>query len=352
MLFLIFSPRSSFHTLVAALLLVPLLGCGATIGSLITPPAAGPSNPVAAVKSGPQLGYIWSDAARTLRPVLGIAGSAQLGQSLVAENVYVAAAASNLSGLALLQESDGALDLMALPAGQPVRLAASLTPGATLRFAPSGLCAIAFLPGEKTLTLLTDLLTSPKAVTVALPQSLSDAAASDAGSVAAALPDTAATTVRTISPSGASYLVATVTAMGGITFAGTGENLLVADAAANTLTLVRASTSTPSAALLPSGSFLKSPQGLGASYDGHWAVLTNAADSNIVLVDLTAQLAPQRFSCDCRPSMVAPLSGAGVFRITGADTGPAWIFEAAATTPRVLFIPASPSAAAAKAGSH
>ena len=351
MLFLSLSPRS-FHSLVAALLLVPLVGCGGTIESLITPPAASPSSPVAAVKSGPQLGYIWSDAAHTLRPVLGIAGSAQLGQSLIAENVYVAAAGSNLSGLALLQESDGVLDLMTLPSGQPLRLSASLTPGATLRFAPSGLCAIAFLPGQDTLILLTNLLASPKAATLTLPQPLSDAAVSDAGSVAAALPNTAATDIRTVSPGGTSNLIATVTTLGGITFAGTGESLLVTDAAANTLTLIRASTSAPSATLLRSDSLLKSPQGLGASHDGRWAILANSADPSIVLVDLTAQLAPRRLACDCQPSLVAPLSGAGVFRITKADTCPVWIFDAAATTPRVLFIPASSTAAASKAGSH
>ena len=138
---LCFVPRPLARCILLSPLLALLAGCGSSVQSLATP-ATSPVNPPAAVKSGPQLGYIWSDHAHTLRPVLGIPGSTQLGESVVTEGLYTAAAASNLSSLALLQESDGSLDLMTLPSGQPARLSASATPGATLRFAPSGLAAI------------------------------------------------------------------------------------------------------------------------------------------------------------------------------------------------------------------
>ena len=333
-------------------LLVSLAGCGGAIQSLVPPAATSPVSSPAAVKSGPQLGYVWSERARTLRPVLGIAGSAQLGQTLVDGDVYTAGAASNLSGLALLEESDGTLDLMALPGGQPARLNATAAPGASLRFAPSGLAAVAFVPGTNTVTLLTGLPTSPKSATITLGQPISDAAVSDAGSIAAASVAAGSTTVRTVTAAGVTHVAATIGALGGLAFAGSGEDLVVADATANTVTLVHASTSAPSPLLLPDAGLLKTPVALGTSRDGRWAVVANGAEPSVVRIDVTARTAPQRFLCDCQPALVAPLSGTGVFRLTSADSGPAWIFDAAASTPRVLFIPASASALPTKAGGN
>ena len=50
-------------------------------------------------------------------------------------------------------------------------------------------------------------------------------------------------------------------------------------------------------------------------------------------IDLTAQTAPQSFTCSCQPALVAQLSGTGVFRVTSADSGPAWMVDASASTP-------------------
>ena len=100
--------------------LVPLVGCGSgVVGSPVTTSTTTPTTIPSAVKSGPQLGYIWSDKTKTLRPVLGIPGSSQLGESVVPADLYLTAASSAVSNLAILQESDGVLDLMSLPTGSP-----------------------------------------------------------------------------------------------------------------------------------------------------------------------------------------------------------------------------------------
>lgn len=315
--------------------LASLLGCGSALQPLSSTPVATPTPSPAAVQSGPQLGYIWSDTTHTLRPVLGIPGSSQLGQSVIPANLYTAAAASNLTSLALLQEADGTLDLMALPSGQPTHLAAAVPPGAQLRFAPSGLNAIAFVPGTATITLLATLLATPQITTLTLPQPVSDAAVSDAAAIAAALPSATGTSIRTLTPTGTSTRAASVPTLAGLAFAGTTDNLLVATA--DTLTLIHSSTSAPSPTLLPTAGLLKSPLGLGVSHDGRWAILANP--TSVLRIDLTAQTAPRTLPCDCQPTLVAPLSGAAVFRLTSADAGPAWIVDAAAA--RVLFIPSS-----------
>jgi hypothetical protein len=336
--------------LLGAGILLPLTGCGSGIaGSLATTTAAPTTSPApSAVKTGPQLGYIWSDKNHTLRPVLGLPGSSQLGQSVVPADLYVAASSSAVSNLAILQESDGVLDLMTLPSGDPVRLSATLAPNAQIRFAPSGDNAIAFVSGSSSVTLFTTLGSSPKTQSVSFNSGITEAAVSDTGTVASAVQLSSGTTIRTMSLAGASNTAGSVATLGGLSFIGATDNLLFADAAGNSVTMVRNSTTSPAAAVLQSASLLKSPQGVGATHDGHYAVLANTGNTSIVRVDLTSQTAPQSFSCVCQPAFVAQLSGTGVFRVTSADSGPAWMFDASASTPRVLFIPAiNPAATAA-----
>ena len=336
-------PVSATSLLASLALTLPLAGCGSGIAGALPSATKTPTIAPSAVKSGPQLGYIWSEKARTLRPVLGIAGSSQLGQSVVPADLYIAAATSANSSLAILQESDGALDLMTLPTGEPVRLSATLAPTAQIRFSPTGNTAIAFVPGSSSVTLLAALSTTPKSSTVAFNAAVSDAAVSDAGTIASAVPQSSGSSVRTISATGAANTAGSVATLGGLSFVGSSDDLLLADATSNTVTLVRNSASAPAATQLPSASLLKTPQGIGATHDGHYAVLANTGNTSIVRVDLTAQTPAQSFPCNCQPALVAQLSGTGVFRVTGADSGPAWMIDASASTPRVLFIPASSS---------
>ena len=328
-------------TATSACVLSMLTGCGGGIRTALSSTgASSPTTPTAS-NTGPQLGYVWNTRAQTLRPVLGVPGSSYFGQSVVPAEVYINAVTSALSSLALLQENDGSLNLMSLPAGQPARLSATAAAGAQLRLSPSGVNAIVFLPGATQITLLTSLATTPAVSSLSFSSPITDAAVSDNATVAGALAQRGGAVIRTISSTGASVAAGSVTALGGLAFVGSTENLLLADSTQNSLTLVQNSSSIPAPVLLGSASLLKSPQGVAATRDGHWAILSNTGDTNIVRVDLTSQSAPQVFACACQPSTVAPLSGLGVFRVTPAETGPAWIFDAAAATPRVLFIPAS-----------
>jgi len=324
--------------LFSAVILPTLAGCGSgTTGTSLSSPAKTPSQTPSATSLGPQLGYIWSNTAQTLRPVLGVPGSTQLGQSVVSANLYANAAASPISNLAVLQETDGALDLIALPSGTPTRLSAQVAPGAEVRFSPNGANAIAFVPGSTAVALLTSLATTPQAASVTFSAAIAEAAVSDNATIAASLQGGA---IRTISSTGTANQAGTVATLGGLAFLSGSDDLLFADAAANTATIVRNSSSAPSPSIVPSANLLKSPAGAGVTRDGRYVVIANGGDPSIVRLDLTAQTAPQRLPCACQPALVAPMLGTGIFRLTSADTGPNWIIDASATTPRVLFIPA------------
>ena len=127
-----------------------LAACGALAGcgTAVVLPGSGASGVSSAVSNGPQLGYLWDAADQTLRPVLGIPGSSQFGQSVTPAGLYINGAGSARSGLALLQSANGSLSWMALPSGSAQIIAgASISGAAQIAFSPSGTDAIVFTPG-------------------------------------------------------------------------------------------------------------------------------------------------------------------------------------------------------------
>jgi len=308
-------------------------GCGSGIN---LPAGGGGGNPAAtAAPNGPQLGYFWNAADQTLRPILGIPGASQIGQSVVPAGAYVTGAASSAANVAVLQEPDGTLDLMALPSGAPMHVKAATTAGAQIRFSPNGKSAVIFTPGAKSIALLTGLTSSPSISAIASPAAIDEAALADSGSVAIA----ARANIQLLSAAGAVTPLGTVGALGGLAFAGS-DDLLFADASANTLTLVRSAASKPSPTLVPTASLLMSPSALGVSPNGQWVLVANSGETSTVRIDLTGQAPPLRIACSCTPALVAPVAGTANFRITDATGGPIWGVDAGTGTPRSFFIPA------------
>jgi hypothetical protein len=333
-----------------ALCLGSLLGCG------VSQPGSSVSTggPVAST-AGPQLGYIWSPAERSLRPILGIPGASQIGQSVVPVGQYIAA--DTASSVALLQDTSG-YALMALPSGTPLRLDLAALPASStasqLRLSPNGTSAVIFHAGSSTATLITSVSPAGAAganqtSSLSAPGPIVDAAVSDLGSVAALIPRASAgTQITLLGRNGSSSALATLAgSAGSLSFLGASttnpDDLLIADASANTLTLVHAVSTAPSASTVATGTLLKAPAAVSAALNGHWAVVANGGEQSVVSIDLTAQNAPQRVACACQPTLAVPLADNGYFRITGpgavASTDPTWI-AAASPTPRTLFIPA------------
>jgi hypothetical protein len=331
--------RSFSRTLGVALCtatLGALCGCGSGVG---LPASSIPPNTVTPTAStqGPQLGYFWNAADETLRPILGVPGSSQIGQSVVAAGTYIAAAAA--SSTAVLEEPDGSLDVMTLPSGQPVHVGGKVAvAGAQIRFSPGGKSAVVFAVGSGSVSLVTGLPSAPAAMAIAAPVAVQDATVSDAGVLAIAASSTAGVSIQIVSASGAATAVGNAGALGGLSFA-SGDDLLFADAAANTLTLVHNASTKPSPVLVPSAALLMTPAGLGVSQNGQWALVANSGEASAIRIDLTGQNAPLRIACNCTPALVAPLSGIGTFRITAPGAGALWAVDAGVSAPRSFFIP-------------
>jgi hypothetical protein len=327
-----FSVRSAFA--LAASTLVLLAGCGSGIKLA----AGGSSSPVNAVSAGPQLGYAWNAQDQTLRPILGVAGSSLVGQSVVPASAYISAESSSPADLALLIGADQQVYRMALPSGTPAQIGVTAAAGARIRFSPSGTAALLYAPGSLTATILTSLASSTQIRQLSVSAPLLDLAVSDAGTAVALLQSSSGATVSLLGSGGAQPLL-TIGAPGGLSFAGTSENLVVADAAANALTLIRSASSAPAPLQLATAGLLKAPLAVGTSLNGQWVAVANSAESSVVRIDLTGVTAPLRVASPAQPTLVGQLSGNGVFRFNNLSPDPVWIADVTAASPSMLFIP-------------
>ncbi len=336
--------RVSLRTICPVLGIAALSGlCGCSAGFVLLGSGGGTSTPATAISNGPQLGYAWYAQDQTLRPILGVPGSSQFGESVVTAGAYVAGASSSVANLALLVGTDGKVYKMALPNGTPTQVGATVGAGSVVRFSPTGAAAAVYVPGSTAVTLVTGVRTTPvvKQITVVAP--ILEVAASDAGTAVAVLQGSRGASVAVVSGTGARQIAA-VNGDGGIGFAGTGEDLLVADSSANSLTLIKAASTNPAPVLLGTAGLLKTPVAVGASLNGRFAVVANSGESSVVRVDTTGASAAQKVTCPTQPTVVAQLAGNGVFRFNDLGATSVWLADVTAASPSMLFIPALPAA--------
>ena len=321
------------------------LGCGS--GTLQGTSAQSSAVPTASAQ-GPQLGYLWLAADQTLRPILGIAGASQIGQSLVPAGAYVGAASNATANIAVLQDAAGNFDLMRLPSGSPTSLSVKLPTAAAIRISPSATSALLYTPGTSAGTLITSLLSAPQAQTVKFAGPIVDSAVSDTGAIATEYTQGSSLALAVAAISGRSVPMASLGATGGLSFLPNRDDLLFADGAANSATLIRSTTSAPASSLVQTGSLLKSPSSLGVSGSGRWALVVNnsanSATQTLVRIDLNA-LTSVSVACACKPTEASVLTDDGAFRVTNVKSGANWIVDASSATPRMLFIPALPQSA-------
>jgi hypothetical protein len=286
-----------------------------------------------------------------LRPILGVPGSSQTGASVVTPATYVAAASSSAAGIALLIGADQKVYWMGLPNGTPAQVGLtggaglSSGAGAKIRFSPSGVAAVVYVPGSVSATVITGLAANSvsaaqvRQVTVTAP--LLDMAASDGGTVVAVLQSAGGGSLSVLPAGGGQQVLVTLKGAGGLAFVGTGDNLLAVDSVANTLTLVQPVSTAPSVSQLPTANLLKAPVAVGAALGGRWAVVANGGEASVVQVDLTGATAPKRIACPSQPAVAERLAGNGVFRFNEIGAAPTWIADITASNPAMLFIPAS-----------
>ena len=337
-IFIMTGRRASVVSAIALAALV-ITGCGSGVLGGSQPQTI--ATPVASAK-GPQLGYLWVASDKTLRPILGVPGASQIGQSVVPAGVYVAALASATASIAVLQDTDGAFDLMTVPSGSPASLGLTLPAGASIRLSPAATTALVYTPGAASASVITGLLSTPEVHTVSAPGVIADSAVSDSGAASFAYKQGSSFAIGVAALDGRFTPIASVKSVGGLNFLPGRDDLLFADATANTLTLIRTATTAPSISPIQTAQLLKSPLAVGISGSGRWALVANSGSQSLVRVDLTT-LTSTGVSCSCKPTLAATLADDGAFRVTDALTGPNWMIDAASITPRTLFIPALPA---------
>ena len=315
----------------ASAICVALAGCG--VGAVSGPGSA----PLAAVANGPQLGYLWNSADQPLRPVLGVPGSAQIGQAVTPAGMYINGAGSPRSAVALLQSADGSISSMSLPSGTAQTLAgANFRGAAQIAFSPSGTDAILFAPGATSVLLLSGLRGATQVQTLVAPAPLSSAAVSDTAQVVA-VSGSGLLTLALLT--GNRSTLGSLTAFGGASFLPGGDDLLLADSGTGVVTLLRHSSTAPAAQTFTS-SAIQTPLAVAASLDGRWAVVANGGDPSTVRLDLSGATSPLRIACGCQPTQLTPFMGNAVFSLLPLSAVPNWAVDASAATPRTVFIPA------------
>ena len=273
-----------FHEVVYAAIgvvsvgVMALCGCGSGVHGAAS---TGVPASVLTVSAAPKLGYAWNESDKTLRPILGVPGSALFGESVTPAGTYESGAADPTGTFALLLGQSQSIYRMPLPTGSPVLLGAQATGGSKIRLSPQGLAALVFLPGATGGTLLTQLTGTVSAKAVTYGSAIVDAAVSDAGSVAVALQGSGGVAVQVTPATGQPTTMGAIQGFGGMAFIAGTDDLLLADSGANSLKRIHSASTSPSVASLPTSGLLKAPVSVAASRAAHWAVVANGADASV-----------------------------------------------------------------------
>ena len=297
------------------------------------------SKAVPGVPGGAILGYFWSPNDGTLRPLLGVTGSAQVGQSIVASGAYVSGAASIPSGLGLVEDQRGnlfSLNSTFIPSNPDCERASCPVAESS---SPQGADAIIYASGATSLTVISALNSQPETKTIALPSGakLLAAIVSDAGTVLVAT-QTAPVAIDILSSSGALLPLATVAQPGGMSFLPGVENALIADRGKNTLSVLHVSTSLAVHSLSAAG--INLPVAVASSRDSRWAVVANGGDKNILRIDLLNGAAPSIVACSCQATQLSSLAGSASFQLNDLGSGTGFGADLSGSTPQLFFVPA------------
>jgi hypothetical protein len=311
-------------------------GCGGGVNPYTLASGTSGGSVVAAVSNGPQMGYLWNTGDASLRPILGVPGSAQFGQAVTPAGQYINGAASVQSELALLQGADGSVSVQALPDGTPSAIAGvSFKGAAQIVFSPSGNNAVLYTPGGSSAILLTSLGAAPQLQTLVPPPNLLAAAVSDSAQVAS-VSGPGPLTAQLLT--GSRTTLASLTTLGGVSFLPGGSDLLLADGSTGVINLVRNAASAPTSQTFSLPAAVHAPVAVASSRDGQFAVVANG-DGSVGRIDLSGATAALRIPCSCQPSQLVALTGNAVFSLTPAGSSN-WAVDASALVPRTVFIPA------------
>ena len=360
------SPPASVLLVLRIALFVPIVGCS-RVANISAPlpvdSATSTSAPIA--PSGLQLGYLWQKDSQNLHPVVGVTGSARLGDGILPTNerVAVAEAAQGPTGSwAVVLDQDGTLKEIDLATEATSPLAAHIPLDSTLVFSPAGIVAALGSASAHSVTVLSGLPSAPRISTLMLPGgALSGVAVSDAGTIIAGIsqPGSASTQVTMISETNRAVALGNVQGWGGAAFVPAavtgsgGEAVVFADSAAARVSYAaNLGGASPDVRVLADSGLLHTPNAVGVSANGKWAYVSDSGKPQVVRLSLIEPAStPSAIACACSPEKLSPQTTDGIYTLTsGSSSQPSWLLDTRGAQPRTFFVPALASASAAATG--
>jgi hypothetical protein len=277
----------------------------------------------------PSLGYVFDNNAKAIRLISGVPGAASLDAAVPAGTSLVSAFVASRAELAIANVKDGGVALIQWTGTPQVTALNSALSQVTLAaFSRSGDGAA--ISDGTTVEVWSGLTgTSALGATFSPSGGVTALAINSSGTVAAGN-GSGSVVLLGDSP----RVLATGGAWTALAFLPNGNDLLAADGAGETLTLIQDVQNTAAASVLLTVN--EKPGALAVSVDGSEAALGLA--DNVTIVNL-ASGAANSIACGCQTATFDLLQGNLVARIIDAQTGSQLLLDADSAQPRIASLP-------------
>jgi len=292
--------------------------------------------------AGPVSGYVFDNAVRGLRPILGTPGASLIGNPIDFGFGISAVTVAPRQDTAFVTAADGSFHLFRIAAGTPSEITLNGLAGAAQRvvFSPLGQAAALYSAGS--VQVISGLPNSP-----AIAASIDISAAGNPAALAlsddgAALLVASANSVQLFG-SGANLGQLLPTAGPALlAFVPGQQNAAIADLQGAGLVLAQNLLNGPSTQVLaPSDATIQSGSALAYSADGSQLLLASSAGQSVTSFDLAAG-SRNSLACACSPSTLTRIGD--WFRLNEVGREPLWMLDAKAGS-QLVFVPAAPATA-------
>jgi hypothetical protein len=296
---------------------------------------------------GYTLGFVYDGRVSALRPLVGIPGAALLGAPLDTggpiRNAYMAPA----QNYAVALTDAGAVVVQFVSATDPPTLAPlgfDSSAASVVALSPNGSAGAFYSPNEALIRIVTGLPAAPTIARTVSTSAVSGtirllAIGNDAAALVAATDVADSDAIVLLDANGDSHALAASTHVSALQLVGAAQDLLVADDADDTVSLIQDVTGTGAVQLLADNSSgIDDPVALNVASDGRLVVANGQGATVVTLAPDGSQ--QQSYPCPCTPAALSRLNGSAVFLLNSiTNSDPLWIFDGDSATPRVVFLP-------------
>jgi DNA-binding beta-propeller fold protein YncE len=298
--------------------------------------------------AGPVSGYVFDRGAHVLRPVLGIAGAAVLGDAVDFGMQPTAAYVAPRLDSAFVVAS-GSVHLFKLGSGAPAEVPLNGIGGVPegVAFSPSGTAAALFaagrvqlvsgLPGAPALAGVVDTRANQQVSAISVrphPYRLMATevyAVSDDGTL---LLVSSEGSVRLFQSAGSEQALMDSAGAALVAFAPGGHDVVVASPTGQGLVVVRDAAGAAQQQPVAAAADIASANGVAFSADGS-KVYVARSSGGVAVFDVAAKTRTD-ITCDCVPFGLTPMGS--LYRLNDLGTGPLWVLDPAGN--RIVFVPA------------